>query len=122
MIKTNILLFGMLFLHHNDCHLHHHHYHPEIVLHHNFQSLPILEWGILGCPLQRPEEPKNGNCDGANDAADADYNEDDDDHDDVVDDNTHIPGGGIGKQCSEDEVGREGDEVGSLAQRLEAWE
>ena len=39
--------------------------------------------------------------------------------DDVDDDDTHIPGGGIGKQCSEDKIGGEGDEVGRLAQRLQ---
>ena len=38
------------------------------------------------------------------------------------DNDTHVPGGGIGQQSSEDEVGREGDEVGRLAQRLQTWE
>jgi len=32
---------------------------------------------------------------------------------------THIPGGSVGKQSSEDEIGGEGDEVSCLAQRLE---
>ena len=39
----------------------------------------------------------------------------------TVDDYTHISGDSIGKQGCENKVGREGDEVGSLAQGLEAW-
>ena len=77
-------------------------------------------------PSPAPWTIKNGNCDDDDDdATNSDYNENDDDEhsgDGVDDDDTHIPGGSIGKQCGEDKIGREGDEVGCLAQRLQTWE
>ena len=76
-------------------------------------------------PSPAPWTIKSGNHDYCDDATNSDYNENDDDGhgvDGVDDDDTHIPGGSIGKQCGEDKIGGEGDEVGRLAQRLQTWE